>query len=434
MVYLRGNHLDYDHWNYLGNQGWAYQEVLPYFKKSETNKQFHGEFHGDHGPLSVESVSDGSLLKRAFIETAAGCGFKGDANWDFNGAKQEGVAGLYQKTLKNGVNHSVGAAYLTPFLGRPNLEPRPFSLATKLMWDRDRVWGVEYLSIDWDSNGNSLVRYLPGLWKLRTARARREVIVSAGVVESPQLLMLSGIGPAEHLRRHGIPVKVDLPGVGQNLYDHLSVTLTYKPNSNAGAINDRIGSMGLLLRTQNGFPSASPDLQLVIVEVVVTQAAFGLQPGPLYFCAVNGVKPHSVGSISLASADPVAPPLIRANYLQCESDLRTMIDGVRLIRRLTQSEPLRKMLDAELVPGPECRTDEQISAAIRQTATTGFHPVGSCKMGHDAMAVVDDQLKVHGVEGLRVADASIMPSIVNTNTIGPCVMIGEKAAEIIRTN
>jgi choline dehydrogenase len=260
------------------------------------------------------------------------------------------------------------------------------------------------------------------------------VIVSAGVVESPQLLMLSGIGPAEHLRRHSIPVKVDLPGVGQNLYDHLSVTLTYKPNSNAGNITDRVGTTGLLLRTGHGLQSASPDLQLVIVEVVVKHSAFGFQPGPLYFCAVNAVRPHSVGSVSLASADPVTAPIIRANYLQSEHDLGALLDGVRLIRRLTQSEPLRKLLDAELMPGPECHTDEQISAAIRQTATTGFHPVGSCKMGHDVMAVVDDRLRVHGVHGLRVADASIMPSIVNTNTIGPCVMIGEKAAEMIRGN
>jgi choline dehydrogenase len=417
MVYIRGNRLDYDHWNYLGNEGWAYDDVLRYFKKSETNSYFRDEFHGADGPLSVEVVSDNSALKQAFLDAADICGFKSDPNWDFNGAQQEGVAGLYQKTVKHGESHSAAAAFLGPILERPNLTLRPFCLATRLVWEHDRVVGVEYISNDWE---------------IHTARARREVIVCAGVVDSPQLLMLSGIGPAEHLRSHGIPVKVDLAGVGQNLQDHLNITLIYKPKSSAGHINDRIGTGGLFVKTQHGLQSASPDLQLFAVEVVVRQEALGLKPGPLYFCAACLVRPQSVGSIALGSADPIAAPVIRANYLQSERDLCVLINGVDLVRRLAHADPFSRLLDSEIMPGLDYRTVEQIRTAVRQSATTNFHPVGTCKMGHDAMAVVDARLRVHGVDGLRVADASIMPTIVNGNTIAPCVMIGEKAAAMIK--
>ena len=435
MVYLRGNRLDYENWNYLGNQGWSYQEVLPYFRKSESNKQFRNEFHGSHGPLKVESITDDSILKKTFLETAETCGFKSDPNWDFNGAKQDGTAGLYQKTLKEGKSFNVAAAYLTPVLDRSNLVVRPFSLATRLVWDRQRVTGIEYMSIaGWDAAENAWLPLLPGLWRLNTARARREVIVCAGVVESPQLLLLSGIGGAEQLRRHGIPVKVHLPGVGQNLHDHIVVTLIYKPTANAGNIQDRVGTNGLLARTRQGLQSASPDLQLFVLEVLVKQAALGLPAGPLYFCAACLVKPQSVGSISLGSADPVAVPLIRANYLQSERDLNALLDGMELIRKFTNSAPLSRYLESEQAPGSAFRSREQLKNIVRQTASTNYHPVGTCKMGHDTMAVVDDQLRVHGVEGLRLADASIMPTIVNTNTIGPCVMIGEKAAAMIMGN
>jgi choline dehydrogenase-like flavoprotein len=417
MQYVRGHRLDYDRWSYHGNEGWSYNDVLPYFRKSEANGRFSNEFHGRDGLLSVESVSDNSALKRAFLEATERCGFRADPDWDFNSARQEGVAGHYQKTLRDGKGQSVADAFLVPFRDRPNLVPRPFSLATRLIWDHHRVVGVEYASKDWDTH---------------RARARREVIVCAGAVDSPQLLMLSGIGPAEHLKRHGIPVKVDLAGVGQNLQDHLNITLIYKPSAAAGAINDRIGTSGLFLRTENGLQSAAPDLQLFALEVVVRQEAFGLKPGPLYFCTACLVKPQSVGSISLASADPLAAPIIRANYLQCERDLGGLTDGVELLRRLTRTDPLARLLEFELLPGPDYRTANEIKAVIRQSATTNFHPVGTCKMGYDEVAVVDPKLRVHGVEGLRVADASIMPTIVNGNTNAPCIMIGEKAADMIR--
>lgn len=417
MQYVRGHHLDYDHWNYLGNAGWSYRDVLPYFKKSENNSQFYDEFHGQDGPLSVERVSDNSALKQAFLESAELCGFQGDADWDFNGAQQECVAGYYQKTLKDGEGHSAAAAFLVPVLDRLNLTARPFSLVTRLAWEGTRCVGVDYITTEWDA--------------LR-AHARREVIVCAGVVDSPQLLMLSGIGPADHLRQHGILVKADLPGVGQNLQDHLNITLMYKPGPYAGSINDRIGTCGLFVRTQEGLESASPDLQVFAFEVVVTQEGFGLKPGPLYFCTACLVRPQSRGSLSLRSPDPLAAPVIRANYLQSESDLRVLMGGVDLLRQLARSRPLNRLFEGEIMPGPSVVTAEQIEEVVRQGAATNFHPVGTCKMGYDSMAVVDDRLRVRGVEGVRVADASIMPTIVNGNTNAPCMMIGEKAAAMIR--
>ena len=260
--------------------------------------------------------------------------------------------------------------------------------------------------------------------------------MSAGTVDSPRLLMLSGIGPAEHLLGHGIPVKMDLAGVGQNLQDHLNPHLIFVPNSSAGNVKDRVGASGLFVRTRLGLQSAAPDLKLDTVEVVIPAegARFGLKPGPLYFCTICLARPQSVGSVSLSSADPTAAPVIRANYLSSQRDLDVLVNGVELMRMLAQTSPLKKMLDSELKPGPECITREQIVEFIRQNSDTGFHPTGTCKMGHDTMAVVDDKLRVHGVHGLRVADASIMPTVTNANTIAPSVMIGEKAADLIKSS
>lgn len=417
MVYIRGNRLDYDHWNYLGNQGWGFDDVLPYFKRSETNAHFQDEYHGDDGPLRVELVSDNSLLKQAFQEAAGFCGFKGHPGWDLNGAQQEGVAGLYQKTVRNGKNQTVADAFLIPALERPNLTTLPFCLVRHLIWEHNRVVGVEYVTNEWD---------------IRTARARREVIVCAGAVDSPQLLMLSGIGPADHLREHGIPVKLDSPGVGSNLQDHFNMSLIHQPNEHAGEVNDRIGTTGLFLRTRPGLQSASPDVQLFAFEVVVRQEGFGFKPGPLYFCTATLGRPQSVGRISLRSADPMTAPVIRPNYLQCGRDLEALTDGVELLRQFTHCGPLARMISSEIIPGPNCRTRDQIKSAIRQGGNTNFHGVGTCKMGHDRMAVVDEQLRVHGVPGLRVADASVMPTIVNANTLAASIMIGEKAADLIK--
>src|SRR5438270_5626354 len=318
MVYLRGNRLDYANWNFSGNEGWTYDEVLPFFRKSEANNEFHNEFHGDSGPLSVELVTDNSTLKQAFFEAAEKCGYDSDPNWDFNGARQDGVAGIYQKTYKNGEPTSVGAAFLTPYLDRPNLVPRSFCLATRLLWDNNHISGVEYISNDWE---------------IHTAHARREVVLCAGVVDSPHLLMLSGIGPAEHLRSHNIAVKMDLPGVGQNLQDHLNITLMYKPSAKVGHVNDRIGTVGLFLRTEERLQESSPDLQLFAFENIVGEAgrALGLEPGPLYLCTACAVRPQSRGNITLQSADPLAAPVIQPNYLECDRDLRVLLHGIKVL-------------------------------------------------------------------------------------------------------
>jgi choline dehydrogenase-like flavoprotein len=419
MVYLRGNRLDYDHWSYLGNEGWAYADVLPYFKKSETNAVFHDQFHGGSGPLPIELPTDNSRLKQAFRGAAETCGFKSSSSWDFNGARQEGVAGIYQKTFRNGEPQSAASAFLTPVLNRTNLAPRPFSLATKLMWDRDQVLGVEYLSND---------------RQLHTAHARREVILCAGAVNSPRLLMLSGIGPAEHLQQYGVPVKADLPGVGQNLSDHINITLVYKPGPEAGSIDNRIGTSGLFTRSWQGIDSRSPDLQLFAIEAIVPKEAWGFKPGPIFLCTACLVQPHSRGGITLQSTDPVAPPVIRPNYLQCDRDIEVLVEGVYLLRKLAHSSPLCGLLETEQIPGPDIKASQQVRAFIRQSANTNYHPVGTCRMGRDSKAVVDARLRVHGVTGLRVADASIMPTIVNSNTNAACIMIGEKAADMIRND
>ncbi len=417
MMYHRGHRSVYDRWRSLGNPGWSYAEVLPYFKKSEANRHFHDEFHGSSGPLSVELLSDGSALKAAFEEAARGCGFPADRNWDFNGATQEGVVGIYQKTLRNGESQSSAAAFLVPILERPNLTARPWSFVTRLLWEGRRAVAVEYVANDWE---------------LHAVRARREVILCAGAVDTPHLLMLSGVGPAEELRQRNVPVVVDLPGVGRNLQDHLQISFMFKPGASAGKVQDRLGTNGLFLRSTLCPSEAAPDLQLFAFEVVVREAGFGLQPGPLYFITACLVQPRSVGSVTLGTADPLAVPVIRANYLQSEYDLSVLMEGAGLARRLAGMEPLKSMLEAEVIPGPNFQSHAELRGAIRQFGGTNFHPVGTCKMGEDEMAVVDAQLRVHGVEGLRVADASIMPTIVNANTNAPCIMIGEKAADLIR--
>jgi choline dehydrogenase len=417
MQYLRGHRFDYDHWNYLGNAGWSYADVLPYFKKAETNADFRDDFHGTTGPLSVESVSDRSTLKEGFLSAAERSGFRAESRHDFNGSVQEDTAGYYQKTFRTGRRQSVAAAYLAPALRRPNLTTRPFSFVTKLTREGARVAGIEY-TVDGARS--------------RSVRALREVIVSAGAVDSPKLLLLSGIGPADHLREHGIAVRADLPGVGHNLQDHVNVTLMFKPRDGIRNLQNRVGSAGLFFRTRAGQTCAPPDIQLFMVEVILPVPVFGQPPGPMYFCTPCLVRPQSTGTVTLRSADPSAAPVIRANYFQRSADIGALVQGVQMVRELTHDESLSRWLGAELLPGANSRTADEIGETIRQMASTNFHPAGTCKMGHDAMAVVDDQLRVYGIEGLRVVDASIMPTVVNANTIAPCVMIGEKAADLIR--
>ena len=415
MIYIRGHRLDFDHWHSLGNDGWGYDDVLPFFKKSEDNELGASAFHGVGGPMSVTTPRSRESICSAFVAAAGEHGF-GGADWDFNGAKQDGAGGLYQKTLKAGKRHSAAAAFLTPHLGRANLNVKTRAPATRLLIEGKRVVGVEY-----QKDG-----------EIRQARARREVIVSGGAVESPKLLLLSGLGPAEQLRAHGVNVVADLPGVGRNLQDHLMLPIAHGVTKPPPPEAD-LESAGLFLRSRETTAAESPNLQFLFIPFLSAPEFKALNvPLPVYCLFPTLTRPRSSGSISLRSADPSESPMIRANYLADESDLRVLVEGVEWTRALINSPAFADWRGVPIDEWPKAQTDSEIRAQIRNTATTMYHPAGTCKMGKDAQAVVDSQLRVHGVEGLRVADASIMPTVVNGNTNAACIMIGEKAADLIK--
>lgn len=409
MIYIRGHRLDYDHWNYLGNDGWNYASLLPYFLKSEHNEQIRNAFHGDSGELNVTGSPVRNELGPAFLAAASQVGLEKNEDWDFNGEQQEGVAGFYQHTVKGGKRCSAAAAFLTPILGtRSNLDARPWSFVTRLLFDKTTVRGVEYVAADGSTHHIA---------------ARKEVIVSAGAVDSPQLLMLSGIGPADRLREQEINVLVDLPGVGQNLQDHLVLGPRYvsKADSHPGAIP----CGGLFLKSNNLLDTSSPDLQF-------HPYSFNDETGnPSFSFGVTLVRPQSVGSIQLFSKDPLKAPKIVANYLESSRDLETLVHGVKKAMDFAKTDRMKSLL-GEVEPAFRGkRSQNELAQGVRQKATTIYHPAGTCKMGNDALAVVDPKLCVHGVDGLRVADASIMPTLVNGNTNAPCIMIGEKAADLV---
>jgi choline dehydrogenase len=404
MLYVRGHRLNYDHWKSLGNDGWGYEDVLPLFRRSEDNERGASEYHGKDGLLSVIDSPCRTGACSVFVQAAMELGYAGP-DWDFNGARQENGAGLYQATIKNGKRHSAAAAFLTPFLNRPNLTARPWSHVTRLIVESRRVVGVEYVRDK----------------EVRVVRARREVIVSAGAVDSPKLLLLSGLGPADELRTLGIKVTADLPGVGRNLIDHMYLGVSHRTRQtlSVGAGGE---SSGLFLKTGLGYNLTVPDLQF--------HAEF--PDGGLFEFYPTLVQPRSAGIIRLRSNDPSAPPLIRANYLEHEADVEVFLKGIEFSRALAATKAFSALLQPEEAPGKSAKTKTELTQYIRQKATTIYHPVGTCKMGRDNMAVVDPQLRVRGIVGLRVADASIMPTIVNGNTNAPCIMIGEKAADLIK--
>jgi choline dehydrogenase len=407
MIYIRGHRLDYDHWSYLGNEGWSFDEVLPIFKFSERNETFHDTFHGDSGLLNVAESPIRNELGHAFIEASGQTGFRGESNWDFNGTTQEGTAGFYQHTVKQGKRHSAASAFLTPFLSeRTNLQARPWAFVTRVLMENNRATGVEYATMD---------------GALHHAYAN-EVVLCAGAIDSPQLLLLSGIGPADELRKQGIEVRQDLPGVGRNLQDHICVLHEFSARIQS---DGAVPCGGLFVRSEHCPRASSPDIQFHAYadSYAAEGPRFGLYP--------TLVRPQSLGQISLANSDPRAAPAIRANYLQSDRDLQVLVEGVELGRQLASSQALSGLLGDEIGPLREARTRKEIEQAIRATASTLYHPVGTCKMGHDFAAVVDAQLRVHGIEALRVADASVMPTLVNGNTNAPCIMIGEKAARMI---
>ena len=407
MTFIRGHRLCFDKWKELGNAGWGYDEVLPLFKKSETNESGGNEFRGGDGPLAASYCTDPHASHRAFLAAAWQNGFKADARYDFNEPSPNNIAGFYQKTILDGKRHSAAEAFLEPVLARPNLEVRSRTQATRLMVEGRKVVGVEYLR-----DG-----------KIERARAAREVILSAGVIDSPKLLMLSGIGPADHLKSHGIAVVADVPGVGQNLQDHLKLSIRWNGKTE---LPGSTVTAGMFTRTDPGALGTIPDLQFYVGRGLET-------PDKFVTITVSLVQPKSRGEVRLRSSDPGAAPIIRGNYLREQADVDVLVKGVKLARWFGDAEAYESLRADEIEPGPTVKSDSDLAAFARRTSDTIYHPAGTCRMGPatDIAAVVDPTLRVRGVDGLRIADASVMPEVVNATTHAACVMIGEKAALLV---
>jgi len=430
MIYIRGNRADYEHWNSLGNDGWGFSDVLPYFIKAENQERGASPYHGSGGPLCVSDLRYVNPLTRAFLAGAEELRIAPNA--DFNGLTQDGV-GLYQVTQRRGRRHSAADAYLKPARRRPNLTVLTAAHVTRILLERNRAVGVEYVA-----NG-----------AIKSALADREVLLAGGAINSPQLLLLSGIGPAEELKRAGIRAAHDLPGVGKNLQDHPMVSVGYlctQPVSMAsaesignllryvlfkrGPLTSNVAEAGIFARTRPGIDA--PDLQLVFGPAYYVNHGFDTHKEHCFGFGPTLVAPESRGEITLQSADPLAAPAIRAKYLSTENDLRVIVEGVRLCRRIAHTKAFRPYRGDELLPGSSVTTDHDVAEFVRGALQTLYHPVGTCKMGRDELAVVDSHLRVRGVERLRVVDASIMPRIIAGNTNAPTVMIAEKAADLLR--
>ncbi len=414
MLYIRGNRRDFDQWNYRGNEGWSYEDVLPYFTKSENNSRGASRYHGVGGPMDTVDIPNRSPVTAAFCQGATELGFDGP-DWDVNGERQEDGAGPYQVNVTpDGKRASAAVAFLRPVLGRPNLQVETGAHATRVVIEGGRATGVEYIQ-----NGVK-----------RRATAEREVIVSAGTFDSPKLLLLSGIGSADRLRAQGIAVAADLPGVGQNLQDHLLVATSFNSRRPL-AQPTYLAEAGLFTRSRQGLAAAAPDLQYHFGPSIHAfyPPDYTIDESSFTFVSVC-VRPQSRGEVTLRSADPLAPPVIRANYLQCDSDMRVLLRGIALARELAATRAFAEFTKGEAAPGAG-KTEAELREYIRGHCNTVWHVAGTCRMGHDRMAVVDPQLRVHGVQGLRVADASIMPDITSGNTHAACTMIGEKAADLV---
>jgi len=436
MIYARGHHADYDGWAAEGNAGWGWDDVLPYFRKSEHNERGADAFHGADGPLNVMDLRSPNRFGPVFVAAARQAGYP--ENRDFNGPEQEGV-GLYQVTHKNGERFSAAKAYLAPHRDRPNLHVLTGAHATRVLLEGRRAVAVAYRQGGQESE----------------LRARREVLLSAGSLLSPQLLMLSGIGPAEHLQQHGIPVVQHLPGVGRNLHDHVDVVqVVDAPHltelfglSPRGIVNavrgifewrqHRTGALTTNFAEAGGFirstpEEALPDLQLHFVIGKLIDHGRKTVFGHGYSCHVCLLRPRSRGSLALHSADPLAAPRIDPNFLGDADDVRRLVRGFKAMRHILEQPALAGFRGRELEASAGARDDAAIEAFVRDHADTIYHPVGTCRMGNGPLDVVDAQLRVRGIEGLRVVDASIMPSIVGGNTNAPVIMIGEKAADLVR--
>lgn len=430
MIYIRGNPADFDHWRDLGSPGWGFADVLPYFKKSEDQERGESEFHGVGGPIHVADPRYVNPLTRAFLAAANEIGVA--SNPDFNGSTQEG-AGLYQLTQKNAERCSAVDGYLKSVLGRMNLTVLTGAHVTRVIIENGRALGVTFLR--------------DGV--LETAHADAEVILAGGTINSPQILLLSGIGPADELRRLGISMVHDLPGVGRNLQDHPMVSVGYLCTQKisldgaetlanllrylifkSGPLTSNVAEAGLFLRTRVG--ALTPDLQLLFGPAYYRAHGLVRRKEHCFGFGPTLITPESRGSISLRTPNPQDAPAICANYLSTEADLRTMIAGVRLARRLAHAKAFDPFRGEEVHPGLHAKSDDDIAEFLRNELETLYHPVGTCKMGNDAFAVVDALLRVRGIERLRVVDASIMPRVPTGNTNAPVIMIAEKAADMIR--
>jgi len=437
MVYIRGDSSDYDHWAQLGNRGWSYADVLPYFRRAEANSRGADAYHGAEGPLAVGDIPNDYLAADRFVAAALEAGHP--ANPDFNGARLDGV-GPYQFTIRDGRRCGTRAAYIDPIVTRPNLTILSRSHALKLDLVDRRAVSVEILRA-----GERI-----------TVRARNEIILSCGAFATPQLLMLSGIGRREELAPQGIEMRHELPGVGRNLLEHPDVQVAYRSQRRDGfslaprgllhLLGDAAryafghkGRLGQSLTQAGGFLRSEshvdiPDLQLHFVPVLYDDYGRSLKPLFTHGLSLHAclLRPQSIGHVGLNSADPLAPPRIQLNMLDQPEDARALAHGIRLMRRIMSQPALADFVSAELLPGPGIDSEADLEAYVRRTCQHAYHPVGTARMGTDEMAVVGDNLKVRGLDGLRIADASIMPYTVSGNTNAACIMIGEKCADLVR--
>ncbi|MCS6876692.1 MAG: choline dehydrogenase [Geminicoccaceae bacterium] len=437
LAWVRGQAEDFEHWRQLGCNGWSFAEVLPFFKRIESYREGDPRWRGRDGPLAVSGPRYRSPLLEAFIRAAAEAGIP--FNPDYNAERQDGV-GWFQLTIRNGFRCSAAVAYLRPAKRRPNLAIRTRALVCRLLFEGRKAVGVVYRRDGIE----------------RIVRANREIVLSAGAIGSPQILMLSGIGPGEHLAALGIPVVQHLPGVGRNLQDHYQARIVYRCTrpitlnevgrswwrkalaglewalSQSGPLTVGAGVVTLFWRTRPEL--ATPDIEFHVIPFSADRPGEPLHPFPGFTVSVCQLRPESRGRLELRSPDPADAPRIFANYLDSETDRRTMVDGLELVRHVVGQPAMRPFVAEEHLPGPRCRTREELLEYVRTRGTTIFHPAGTCAMGPAAnpMAVVDPRLRVHGIEGLRVADASIMPTVVSGNTNAACVMIGERCAAFIR--
>jgi choline dehydrogenase len=434
LLYLRGQPEDYDHWRQLGNTGWSFDDVLPYFRKAEHQERGEDTLHGVGGPLAVSNVCEPHTLCEAFIEAAQQAGFP--RNDDFNGPTQEG-AGYFQLTAKNGRRWSTARGYLREARRRGNLKVVTNALASRILFEGRRAVGVEYRR-----DGSTLV-----------ARAAGEVILAGGAFNSPQLMQLSGVGPAKLLRSHGLDVVADMAGVGEDLQDHLQVRMQYRctePITMNDVVNSfrhhvqaglryalfRKGLLAIGAGYAGGFfrsseQAATPDVQVHFIIFSGETSGAALHPFPGFIASVCQLRPESRGFVRIKSADPTQAPAIQPSYLTSAFDRDVVVAGLKLLRRIMTQPAMTHYIAEERKPGPQVTSDVDLLEFARSAATTVFHPTSTCRMGPDATAVVDERLRVRGIGGLRVVDASIMPTVVSGNTNAAVVMIAEKGADMI---